>query len=288
MNDESKHELATGPSDPDNPYGNQSTQPSQPEKALEPSTDKGLVAPAPPSNRPEIGTQSDSTGLDPVAFGDALALRAMNRDQLLTWVNDNLVDKIDYGTIAGGAKPSLWQPGAQKICGMLSLRPFFPDVEKYVDRCVAGEQIEEVLIRCYLYDSYGNCVAQGTGARGTINTKGDRDLNWAIKMSQKSAHIDATNRASGLSAIFTQDHPAEDQDVTPIKGTPEEGYLLQLAGELFGINEASGVLESLALRRFRIKGGDWTQIPAYRLQYAVKSLRDRAKSDELKIGDSDE
>ena len=258
------------------------------------ATSEGVETPPPPANLPATtagNVTPDSSGLDPVAFGDALALRAMNRDQLLDWVKDNLKLGTDYGIVKDGGKPSLWQPGAQKICGMLSLRPFFPDVEKYVDRCVAGQAIDEVLIRCYLYDAYGNCVAQGTGARGAIREKGDykdgkrtgtteyRDLNFAIKMSQKSAHIDATNRASGLSAIFTQDHPDEAQDLTPIKGTPEEGYLLQLAGELFGIDEASGVLESLALRRFRIKDGDWTQIPAYRLSYAVKSLRDKAKSD---------
>jgi hypothetical protein len=256
-------------------------------------------APAPPPNVPEItaGVGSDaSVGLDPVAFGDALILRSLNRDALLKWVQANLVERTDYGTIPGGAKPSLWQPGAQKICGMLSLRPFFPDVEKYVDRCVAGEVIDEVLVRCYLYDAHGNCVAQGTGARSAIREKGIygkdadgrrtrtgtdeyRDLNYAIKMSQKSAHIDATNRASGLSAIFTQDRPAEDQDITPIKGKPEEGYLLQLSGELFGIDEANGVLESLALRRFQIKDGDWTQIPISRLSYAVSSLREKAVTD---------
>ena len=260
-----------------------------------------MVLPPPPA---AIIEQSGSQGAlnapvdqpGPDRFGDALAIRDMNRDQLLRWVQSHLVQGTDFGSIPGSSKPSLWQPGAQKICGMLSLVASFPDVEKYVDRCVAGEQIDTVLIRCYLSDAAGNVVAQGSGARDAVKqkpiyqgrgpdrkrtgTEEYRDLNYAIKMAQKSAHIDATNRASGLSAVFTQDHPAEDENIEPIKGTAEEAYLLQLSGELFGADKAFSVLESLAMRRFRIKDGDWTQIPQNRLTYAVNSLRDKRKGDE--------
>jgi hypothetical protein len=236
------------------------------------------IIPAPES-LPAAGTPEGdpiaAIDMEPADFASALQMRALNRDQLILWVKDNLKAETDYGSVRG-SKDSLWQPGAQKICGMLSLRPFFPDIEKYVDSLVAGAEIKEVLVRCYLLDTQGRAVAQGTGARGCTNNAGERDLNWAIKMAQKSAHIDATNRASGLSAIFTQDYPDEDMDLRPIKGLPEEGYLLQVAADLFGRDKAEATLERLARLRFNKHGGDWQSIQMHHIGAAVKSLRDKA------------
>jgi hypothetical protein len=49
----------------------------------------------------------------------------------------------------------------------------------------------------------GTVVADGIGARSAEQDYGD--LNKALKMACKSAHIDATLRMAGLSEIFTQD-----------------------------------------------------------------------------------
>ena len=46
-------------------------------------------------------------------------------------------------------------------------------------------------------------VADGVGAR--IIAQDNGDINKALKMAEKSAHIDATLRMAGLSEVFTQD-----------------------------------------------------------------------------------
>ncbi|MDP2645319.1 MAG: hypothetical protein Q8P24_10295, partial [Desulfobacterales bacterium] len=81
-------------------------------------------------------------------FSQALERREDNRKALLKWIQSNLQAGIDFGQIhvAGKdkcrlaqdyranecidprhwSKPSLWKPGAEKICGMLGLIPRFP------------------------------------------------------------------------------------------------------------------------------------------------------------------
>src|SRR5690606_15572985 len=54
-------------------------------------------------------------------------------------------------------------------------------------------------------------VAEGIGARSVQQDNGD--LNKALKMAGKSAHIDATLRMAGLSEVFTQD--LEDMQLGP-------------------------------------------------------------------------
>jgi hypothetical protein len=59
-------------------------------------------------------------------------------------------------------------------------------------------------------------VAEGVGARSLAQDYGD--VNKALKMAEKSAHIDATLRLAGLSEVFTQDiedRPIQDDDASP-------------------------------------------------------------------------
>jgi hypothetical protein len=60
-----------------------------------------------------------------------------------------------------------------------------------------------VIIRCEIRDAAGHVVADGVGARPLKQDYGD--INKALKMAEKSAHIDATLRMAGLSEVFTQD-----------------------------------------------------------------------------------
>src|SRR5690606_16916369 len=60
-------------------------------------------------------------------------------------------------------------------------------------------------------DSHERTVAEGIGARSVQQDSGD--LNKALKMAGKSAHIDATLRMAGLSEVFTQD--LEDMQLGP-------------------------------------------------------------------------
>lgn len=194
--------------------------------------------------------------LDPAKFSAALAVRKQNRKSLIDWIRESLVDGTDFGKIhvvsknkcryaeryekcpieAHYSKPSLFKPGAEKICGMLGLTVRYPNLEAYEQRAIGGLDIKQIILKCELLNSSGAVVAQGTGARSLAQDY--NDLNKSFKMAQKSGHIDATLRLGGLSEIFTQDvedmveAPASEHeppvDEAPPPGDPPAG------GELFG------------------------------------------------------
>ena len=140
-------------------------------------------------------------------FRGALARRGENRGALIEWVRAALVDGTDYGAIkrSNGSmtKPSLRKPGAEKICGMLGVIPTFPTLKDYEQLALQGIPIDQIILRCHLLSAAGDVLADGVGARSLKQDSGD--LNKALKMACKSAHIDATLRMAGLSEIFTQD-----------------------------------------------------------------------------------
>lgn len=158
-------------------------------------------------------------------FRGALARRGENRQSLVQWIKSALVRGTDYGRIhttsrakcnAGGApkctyednpshwsKDSLFKPGAEKICGMLGVTPSFPNLAEYERMAVEGIEIKSIILRCQIMAGDGVTVlGEGIGARTSDQ---DTELNKALKMAAKSAHIDATLRMAGLSEIFTQD-----------------------------------------------------------------------------------
>jgi hypothetical protein len=158
-------------------------------------------------------------------FTKALTRREENRKALIKWISDNLVQGTDFGRIhvvgkdkcayakEGRAyecnnprhwsKPSLWKPGAEKICGMLGLIPRFPNMREYENAVLRGEDIKIIILKCELHTPSSFVAAEGTGARRL--TQDNSDINKSLKMAEKSAHIDATLRVAGLSEIFTQD-----------------------------------------------------------------------------------
>lgn len=74
---------------------------------------------------------------------------------------------------------------------------------------------------CYICNlKNGQFVGQGRGVRQISQDNGD--LNKTVKMAQKSAHIDAILRSSGLSDLFTQDlEQEEDMPREQIGETPK-------------------------------------------------------------------
>ena len=158
-------------------------------------------------------------------FTQALGRREDNRRALLQWIADNLKQGVDFGRIhvvgkdkcpmardglahqcdnpRHWSKPSLWKPGAEKICGMLGLIPRFPNLREYETAAINGTDIKVILLKCELHTPAGFVAAEGTGARALRQDSGD--INKSLKMAEKSAHIDATLRVAGLSEIFTQD-----------------------------------------------------------------------------------
>jgi hypothetical protein len=155
-------------------------------------------------------------------FRGALARRGENRGALIEWVRAALVDGTDYGAIkrSNGSmtKPSLRKPGAEKICGMLGVIPTFPTLKDYEQLALQGIPIDQIILRCHLLSAAGEVLADGVGARSLKQDSGD--LNKALKMACKSAHIDATLRMAGLSEIFTQD--LEDMPKETFDGQQEQ------------------------------------------------------------------
>lgn len=158
-------------------------------------------------------------------FTQALDRREINRKALLKWIESNLQHGVDYGQIHvvgkdkcqyakkgrqqdcpnkyHWSKPSLWKPGAEKICGMMGIIPRFPNLDEYEKAVLQGEDIKVIILKCELHTPSGFIAAEGSGARRVDQDKGD--INKSLKMAEKSAHIDATLRIVGLSEIFTQD-----------------------------------------------------------------------------------
>lgn len=158
-------------------------------------------------------------------FINSLNRRETNRKALIRWIADNLTQGTDYGRIHvvgkdkchlaregrsrecnnkyHWSKPSLWKPGAEKICGMLGLIPRFPNLKEYENTALRGDDIKVIILKCELHTPAGFVAAEGTGARRIAQDNGD--INKSLKMAVKSAHIDATLRVAGLSEIFTQD-----------------------------------------------------------------------------------
>jgi len=138
-------------------------------------------------------------------FRAGLDRRKQNRAALMEWIRSALVEGVDYGRIQtkrGLSKPSLWKPGAEKICGMLGVSVHFPTLHDYEQAALHGVELHHVIIRCELTDAAGRVIADGVGARSLKQDYGD--INKALKMAEKSAHIDATLRMAGLSEVFTQ------------------------------------------------------------------------------------
>ncbi|MGJ0492086.1 MULTISPECIES: hypothetical protein [Methylobacter] len=153
-------------------------------------------------------------------FREGLDRRRANRAVLMAWVHDALVEGIDYGRVhvvsrskchagkdcrnpAHFSKPSLFKPGAEKICGMLGLTVRYPTLPDYEKAALTGAKLSQIIIRCEILEASGRVVADGVGARLLAQDYGD--INKALKMAEKSAHIDATLRMAGLSEVFTQD-----------------------------------------------------------------------------------
>jgi hypothetical protein len=143
----------------------------------------------------------------PQLFRAGLDRRKENRNTLMEWIRSSLVEGRDFGSIiikGRRSKASLFKPGAEKITAMLGLVCRFPNLEKYETAVLEGVQLDQIIIRCNLVNQIGEVIGEGVGAR-SIESQDHGDINKALKMSCKSAMIDATLRCAGISEVFTQD-----------------------------------------------------------------------------------
>ena len=157
-------------------------------------------------------------------FSTALNRRKENRSSLIHWIKSALVEGTDYGSIkikGRDSKPCLFKAGAEKIAGMLGVSVHFDNAGIYDQLITEGREITAIIMRCQLHNAEGRIVAEGIGGRKVQQDGGD--LNKALKMCCKSAHIDAVLRLAGLSEVFTQDL----DDRIPVISSEQLGLLAQ-------------------------------------------------------------
>ena len=119
-------------------------------------------------------------------FQKQLKLRDENRKILIDWIRSNLKAGIDYMRVwqksrGKWSKPFLLKPGAEKICGMLGVTPTFPNLKDYEQRFREQQQVEVIVIQCYLVNSQGRTVSEGVGGR-LLGHQDQGDVNKALKM----------------------------------------------------------------------------------------------------------
>ena len=228
------------------------------------------VQPVNAENLPVIS--ANPLDLPAAIFQEGLDRRKTNRAALMAWIRDALVDGSDYGKIhvmgwnkckagkdcqnpAHFSKSSLFKPGAEKICGMLGVTVRYPTLQDYEKAALTGAQLSQIIIRCEIVDASGRVVADGVGAR--IIAQDNGDINKALKMAEKSAHIDATLRMAGLSEVFTQDI----EDMMQLRGAESiQQAEAVLNNDFQGITKAQhqrleARIRELGLDRNRVK--DW-------------------------------
>ncbi|MEM5806859.1 MAG: phage protein GemA/Gp16 family protein [Candidatus Aenigmatarchaeota archaeon] len=142
------------------------------------------------------------------------------RRLLSNYIERNLKEGVDYGKITiktkegkeYSSKPTLFKSGAEKICSLLKLTPFFikDDVIRIPD---LPEHIVLNLV-CELRNKDGKVISTGRGG-GILDLKNvknfDFEYNKLIKIVEKRAQVDAVLRL-GLSEFFTQDIEEEELD----------------------------------------------------------------------------
>jgi hypothetical protein len=171
-------------------------------------------------------TVASPMDLPPAVFQEGLDRRGANRKALIEWVRANLVEGVDFGRIhiikkdkcprgrnctnkSHFSKPSMFKPGAEKVCGMLGVTPTYPTLKDYEQAALAGVEIKTIILRCEILNAAMEVIAHGVGGRNVAKDGGD--VNKALKMAEKSGHIDAALRLGGMSELFTQD--IEDMDL---------------------------------------------------------------------------
>ena len=114
--------------------------------------------------------------------------------------NDILLEGMDYGTIPGTPKPSLWKPGAEKMCQFFGYRVSAMDLQLNTTDPFG------VLYKCTLSDGQGRIVGvcDGWCDDGEKGRRGN-PRNTIIKMAQKRAFVGAVLVACNASELFTQD-----------------------------------------------------------------------------------
>ena len=140
-------------------------------------------------------------------YRNALDNTAEHYRLMITFVQEQMIENIDYGVIPGSKNPTLFKAGAEKLCRLFSLRPTFDVVDSIVD---FDKPLFHYHYRCSLYRS-GELVGSADGSCNSFESKYRKqqhkafDLpNTICKMAQKRALITAVLASCGASEFFNQ------------------------------------------------------------------------------------
>lgn len=128
--------------------------------------------------------------------------------ELQRFIQAQMVEGEDYGNIPGCKKPSLFKPGAEKLCSIYGFSPRFKmdDSVKDWERGFFHYQIKSELVS----KRTGIVIAEGVGSCNSkekkwISQDGYSINNTILKMAKKRALVDAVLTATRTSGLFTQD-----------------------------------------------------------------------------------
>lgn len=184
---------------------------------------------------------ADTFALDPKKLEQQFKNESDRRKLLKKFINSQLVEGVDYGTIkisGRESKPCLFKPGSEKFCSLLQLRAeFIKDAETL---SMIPESSSTIAYVCRLiHIPSGESVSEGRGAC-SLSEKQNM-VNTTIKIAEKRAQIDAVLRL-GFSDSFTQDlddmeKPVESKS-TALKATQEQKDEIDALATELGITKA--------------------------------------------------
>lgn len=152
----------------------------------------------------------------PISKSDLATVKA-RRKTLKAFIKSEMVEGIDFGTIAGTKNPSLYKPGAEKLAQLFGLGARFPLREHAIDH---HANFAMFTYTCEIYHlRTGTAIAQCEGLCNSLEKQyryrivdGAREetqigdiLNTLMKMGQKRAYVGGIIQATGASDFYTQD-----------------------------------------------------------------------------------
>jgi len=165
-----------------------------------------------------LSRQPDEVAYSPVMYDAKAALAHMIAHQrsMAQIIKDAMVDGHDYGVVPGTRKPSLYQPGADKLVVGFRLHA--------VPKLMASTMTPEFASKTYTVTIYDTATGAALAAcSGSCNSAEDRFFrksngsrspmyndareceNTMDKMAQKRAKVGAVIMALAIADIFTQD-----------------------------------------------------------------------------------
>jgi len=151
----------------------------------------------------------------------SLAELNTQREMLKQFIKGQLTQDVDFGMIPGTPKPSLYKPGAEKLCKLFQLGSRIVGRDKEIDLKDNFAMFTYTTEVFYL--PTGNGIAQCEGSANSQERKYSEKtiyengkpkkipqraadlLNTLQKMAQKRSYVGATIIATGASDFFTQD-----------------------------------------------------------------------------------